>query len=70
MQGIEVLPYDAESALWHAAERARLTRLGRTPPYPDGQIAAIAAVNGLILVTANVRDFADFDGLIVEDWRV
>lgn len=70
IQGMVVLSYDAETAQWHAAERARLTRLGRTPPYPDGQIAAIAAVNGLILVTANVRDFADYDGLTVEDWRI
>lgn len=64
-----VLPYDQAAAAWHAAERARLVAQGKTPPYVDGQIAAIAKVNGLILVTGNVVDYADFDGLSVEDWR-
>src|SRR5215211_9068538 len=61
-----VLPYDESAALWHAAERARLTQAGRTPSYVDGQIASIAAVNGLVLVTKNVRDFQNFHGLNVE----
>ena len=42
---------------------------GKTPPFVDGQIAAIAAVNGLVLVTFNVTDFADFDGLAVDAAR-
>lgn len=65
---IPVLPYDAPAAEVHAAERARLSRLGRTPPFADGQIAAIARVNGLILVTRNVSDFRAFEGLEVENW--
>lgn len=36
---------------------------------PDGQIAAIARVNDLVLVTANMRDFRPFEGLSVQDWR-
>jgi len=63
-----ILPYDAEAAVWHARERTRLERLGRTPPYVDGQIAAIARTNDLILVTTNTRHFRFFDGLVVEDW--
>ena len=63
-----VLEYDREAADWHALERARLSALGRTPPFTDGQIAAIAHVNGLILVTGNSRDFAGFQGLRLEDW--
>jgi len=31
-------------------------------------MAAIAYVHDLVLVTANVRDFARFKGLAVEDW--
>lgn len=65
---LPVLEYDAAAADWHAEERARLTRGGRTPSWPDGQIAAIAAVRGLTLVTANVADFSAFLGLSVEDW--
>jgi tRNA(fMet)-specific endonuclease VapC len=65
---LEVLPYDRRAAEWHARQRARLANEGRTPPYIDGQIAAIAAVNCLTLVTRNVTDFAAFEGLAVEDW--
>ena len=63
-----VLEYDREAADWHALERARLSAFGRTPPFTDGQIAAIAHVNGLILVTGNGRDFEGFQGLRLEDW--
>jgi tRNA(fMet)-specific endonuclease VapC len=65
----DILPYDATAAVWHAAERARLTNLGKTPPFNDGQIAAIAATAGLTLVTFNVRDFNSFKGLRIVDWR-
>ena len=66
---VPILPYDTDAATWHAAERARLVRAGRTPSYIDGQIAAIAATHGLTLVTANVVDFQRFAGLRVIDWR-
>ncbi|MCT7981352.1 twitching motility protein PilT [Laspinema sp. C3] len=65
-----ILPYCHAAAEWFAAERARLTALGRMPSYPDGQIAAIAKVNNLILVTRNISDYADFDGLTIENWFV
>ena len=67
-QRLTIFPYDREAALWHAEERARLTTQGHTPPFIDGQIAAIAIVNSLILVTRNTDDFADFTGLTVENW--
>lgn len=38
-------------------------------PIVDGQIAAIAFVNGLELVTDNVKDFRRFKGLGVKSWR-
>ena len=65
---ITILPYDQPAAEWHAYERVRLGNIGLTPPFEDGQIAAVAHVNGLILVTANIRDFQNFEGLQVEDW--
>lgn len=68
LPSIPILPYDARAAQWHASERARLTRLGQPPSFADGQIAAIAAVHDLTLVTANTADFTDFDGLTVENW--
>ncbi len=66
---IPILPYDETAALWHAAERARLTRLGKTPSFADGQIIAIAKTNDLTLVTLNVRDYAAFQDVQLEDWR-
>ena len=63
-----ILPYEETAAAWHGAERARLEANGRPTPFVDGQIAAIAHVNGLTLVTANERDFAAFRNLRVENW--
>jgi tRNA(fMet)-specific endonuclease VapC len=64
----EVLPYDRVAAERHAEERARLAARGQSPPWIDGAIAAIALVHGLVLVTANLRDFQRFSGLGVESW--
>src|SRR5438067_6873579 len=55
-----ILPYDEVAAAWHARERARLEKLGRPAPYTDAQIAAVAHVHGLVLVTVNTRDFARY----------
>ena len=63
-----ILPYTTEAARWFATERSRLVSRGLTPSYPDGQIAAIAATNNLILVTRNTSDFIYFDGLELENW--
>jgi tRNA(fMet)-specific endonuclease VapC len=64
----EILPYDAAAARWHATARAALGRQGLTPSFVDGQIAAIAGVNDLILVTRNTPDFKNFSGLRLENW--
>jgi len=63
-----ILPYNQVAAEWHADERTRLMQIGKTPSFPDGQIAAIAAVNNLTLVTRNVQDFAEFANLRIENW--
>jgi tRNA(fMet)-specific endonuclease VapC len=44
--------------------------IGKTPSFADGLIAAIAQVNGLIIVTNNVADYADFLELQVENWFI
>ncbi len=70
LPALPILSYDARAAQWHAEQRARLSRLGQPPSFADGQIAAIAVINDLTLVTANTADFAHFDGLYVENWLV
>ena len=67
-RSLVILPYETGAAAWHARERARLDGAGTRPPFVDGQIAAVAAVNGLAVVTRNVRDFRLFRGVKVHDW--
>lgn len=66
---LPILAYDEAAAAWHGKERARLEKRGRPPTFVDGQIAAIAVTQNLVLVTANTRDFRRFEGLVVENWR-
>lgn len=64
-----ILDYDQAAAEWHASERARLVSRGETPPFIDGQIAAIARVHDLTVVTFNTVDFKRFQGIRVVQWR-
>ena len=63
-----ILDYGRAAAEWQAGERARLEAAGETPPFIDAQIAAIASVNDLVLITANIADFRGFKGLRVQSW--
>jgi tRNA(fMet)-specific endonuclease VapC len=63
-----ILDYERTAAEWHARERVRLEAAGKTAPFIDGQIAAIACVHDLVLVTTNKIDFRGFKGLRVESW--
>jgi tRNA(fMet)-specific endonuclease VapC len=51
---------------YSAALEAAGTPIG---PY-DMQIAAIALVHNLIVVTHNVREFGRIEGLQIEDWEL
>jgi tRNA(fMet)-specific endonuclease VapC len=62
------LPYDEAAATWHGEERPRLEAIGKSAPFVDGQIAAVAHVHGLVLVTTNETHFEGFEGLRVENW--
>jgi tRNA(fMet)-specific endonuclease VapC len=64
-----ILPYDDRAAEWHARERARLSSKGKTPPFVDGQIAAIAKVNGLVLVSRNIEHYEPFSAIKTENWH-
>lgn len=64
------LPFDEAAADAFGTIRATLETAG-TPigPY-DMQIAAIAQVHGLIVVTHNAREFSRITGLLIEDWEI
>lgn len=66
--GLIVLPYDQCAAECYAKERARLQVNGLTCAYADGEIASIAISQNLILVTRNISDFKNFQGLTLQNW--
>jgi tRNA(fMet)-specific endonuclease VapC len=66
--GLVILNYDQTAAEWYAKQRASLKTQGKTQAYADGEIAAIAAVNQLTLVTRNTDDFVNFNDLSLENW--
>jgi tRNA(fMet)-specific endonuclease VapC len=65
---LPILAYDERAAEWLAEERIRLEKAGKAVSVTDGQIAAVAATNGIPVVTANVADFGIFKGLAVQNW--
>lgn len=61
--------FNAQSASRYAKIRVANEKKGRGGSGPDVMIAAIAVQHKLILVTRNVKDFADIQGLeIVNPW--
>ena len=65
---LPILPYDERAAEWLAEERVRLEKAGKQVPVVDGQIASVAATNGIPVVTSNLPDFSIFKGLAVQNW--
>lgn len=63
------LPFQDEAALLVGRIRAKLAKAGTPIGSYDLQIAAIALVNNLILVTHNTREFERVEGLQIEDWQ-
>jgi tRNA(fMet)-specific endonuclease VapC len=68
LANLPLFDYDLKSAKYHAEERARLSKVGKSPAFVDGQIASITFTNNLTLVTNNVDDFQYFNGLVVDNW--
>lgn len=66
--GPPVLSFDREAATWLARESVRRRALGRTWNTLEGQLAAVAAVNDLMLVTRSPQTYAGTEQLRLEDW--
>jgi len=62
-----MLAFDEAAATWAGREDARLARRGITVSCEDLQIAAIAVVGGLTLVSADAA-FRRFGDLTMVDW--
>ncbi len=63
------LPFDARAAAHYARLLAHRTQAGQPMGTEDAQIAAIACAYQFALVTRNVRDFVNIEGLdLVNPW--
>ena len=60
--------FDIEAAKEYGTIWAELEKSGKVIGNNDMMIAASAKVQGLILVTNNVREFERVAGLSVENW--
>ncbi len=65
---LEVLPLESPVDRHYGEIRAELTRQGKLIGQNDLFIAAHARSLGLVLVTANVKEFSRVPGLAVENW--
>jgi len=63
---IEILAFDHDSAVEFQRLRKAYPRLGTK----DLRIAAITLVYGATLLSRNLRDFGQVEGLRVEDWTI
>jgi tRNA(fMet)-specific endonuclease VapC len=65
---ITILPFDKKSGKAFGRLKALLEKQDIGRSEPDLRIAAIAIQHDLILITGNVKHFADIPGLSVENW--
>ena len=68
LQDLGVLPFDEACAEQFGRLRGELKRRGVGTGPIDLQIAAVALVHDLTLVTNNTADFQNVPGLRLEDW--
>jgi len=68
LSSVEVLPFDRPADQIYGVVRADLTRRGRRIGHLDELIASHALAQNCVLVTDNERDFAQVEGLRLENW--
>ena len=64
-----ILPFDGPAATVWGRLMGDGDRAGRRPAAADAQIASVAIHRDLILVTRNVKDFANFDIRLLNPWQ-
>ena len=67
LENIAILDFDIAVAEGYGFIKAELKATGRPIPGTDAQIAAIARLNGLVVLSAD-RHFSYVDSLQVENW--
>ena len=66
IEDIPVAPFDVAAGIAYGP--IRLATRDSHADHLDKQIAAHAAALGVAIVTNNVRDFAKYPGVVVENW--
>lgn len=64
-----ILPFDRLAAEAFSRMRARARALGRPLPFGDGQIAAIAQVNGFTVATRDTSPFEAAGVAVINPWE-
>ena len=65
---LEIAAFDDHAAMRYGEVRASLARLGKSVGPLDTLIGSHAHALDVILVTHNTREFAQIEGLRLEDW--
>jgi tRNA(fMet)-specific endonuclease VapC len=68
LAALAVLPYDEAAAHQSGRTKAELERTGQKPGDIELQIASIALVQDIPLITHTRRHFERIPGLAIEDW--
>lgn len=68
LRDVNVLAFDEACAEEFGKLRGQMKRQGVATNPTDLQIAAVAVVNNLTLVTNNTKDFQQVPGLTIVDW--
>ncbi len=69
LKHVQVIPFSSACAIAAAAVRSQLKQEGLPIGPYDTLIAGTAIANGLVVVTANLREFQRVSSLKTENWR-
>lgn len=68
IENINILPFCEKDAICSATVRASLQKKGGIIGAYDILLAGCALHHGLVLVTANTKEFERVSGLLIENW--
>lgn len=68
LKPFDIIDFDTKSAIEYGKIRADLERKGLVIGGLDMQIASIAKINNMILITNNIKEFERVANLEIENW--
>ncbi len=67
IENLQVISLEKAMAIY-AVQKANLRRIGKLVPDFDILIGSTAIANNMVLVTRNVKDFENMQGVEIENW--